>query len=38
MNEFNWTFFPNKQNQQIGNWQTATDALIAMIKAQRQNF
>ena len=30
--------FPNGQNWQIGNWQIASDTLIAIIKAQRLNF
>ena len=30
--------FPNEQNWRIGNSHIATDTLIAIIKAQRQNF
>ena len=30
--------FPNEKNARIGNWQIATDTLIAIIKAQRQFF
>ena len=29
---------PNEENWQIGNWQIATDTIIANIEAQRQNF
>ena len=32
------TFFPNNKILQVANWQIATDRLIAIIKAQRQNF
>ena len=31
-------FFPKERNRRIDNWQIATDTLIAIIKAQRQNF
>ena len=30
--------FRNEKNLQIGNWQDDTDTLIAVIKAQTQNF
>ena len=29
---------PNDKNLQVANWQNATDILIAIGKAQRQNF
>ena len=33
-----WPFFPNVENWNAGNWQIATDILMAIIKAQEQNF
>ena len=31
-------FFPNEGNWQLGNWPIASDTVIAIIKAQGQNF
>ena len=31
-------FFPNEEDLQVCNWQIDTVTLIAIVKAQRQNF